>query len=90
MTFKINAISYKYNGVWNNKTGANRDEYILHTIEGDANKIKSGILDLLDNVRNGYILIKWNNKIYMCSKDTTNPNNYFRNEITYHPLMEHL
>jgi len=37
----------------------------------------------------GYVLVKFGNKLWQCERNAADPNRpYVRNEITYHPLAE--
>ena len=58
----------------------------------DTVAFRTAIEDSLDQVPpgRGYALVKWSNRLFICEKDSNDPDlNYVRHEITYHPMAEH-
>lgn len=83
---------YRYNGLDNAKPNVDRDIYHLKNIEVDSKQeFQQSIEMALDEVApgKGYVLVKWNDRLFMCEKDPNNPNlDYVRHELTYHPLLK--
>jgi len=84
-------IVYHYNGLYNNSKGFTRNNFTIKDIElKTKEEFPVAIADSLDEVPpgQGYALVKWNNRMFICEKDLNNPTvDYIRHEISYHPLM---
>lgn len=84
-------LVYHYNGLHNAKPDAKRDIHSLRNVSVENNEgFRKSIEDALDGVPpgRGYALVKWSDRMFICEKDSNNPElNYVRHEISYHPLM---
>jgi hypothetical protein len=84
-------LIYHYNGLANAVAEADRNIFRLKDVnEPTADLFKERILESLDEIipGTGYLLVKWNNKLFLCEKDTNNPNvPYVRHELQWHPLQ---
>jgi hypothetical protein len=64
-----------------------RDRHEMITILNES-EIKDTILSNLLRVgREGHVVAKWNNKLFVCEMKQ-NRRNYTRVEVEYHPFME--
>ena len=83
-------IVYKFNNLTNAKESFPRNVYSLRDVSVKTGEEFRRIISFaLDEFapKDGYILVKWNNKMFICEKDTNNPDkDYVRHELTYHPL----
>ena len=83
-------LVYRFNGLWNAKENADRNLYTLKDVE-TKEEFKPLILEALDEVPpgRGYVLIRWDNKTYICEKDSNDHDKgYVRHQILYHPLLD--
>ncbi len=85
-------LVYHFNGLHNAKEGVPRNHFTLTDVDvSDKLGFRTAIEDALDQVPpgRGYALVKWDNRIFICEKDSNNPSlNYVRHEVLYHPLAE--
>lgn len=84
-------LVYRYNNLINAKPGVDRNIYSLKDISVTTKEeFRQAIEDSLDEVPpgQGYALVKWNKKLFLCQKDSNNPSiDYVRNSVEYHPLQ---
>lgn len=82
---------YKFNNLKNAKGDLDRDVYELIDVSvKDKPEFKNVIEDVMDKNPPGvgYVLIKWDNKLFILEKDANNPHiPYTKREIHYHPLL---
>lgn len=90
--YKGQLIVYRFNGLHNAKKGVDRNHYRLDDVAVNTKeKFKEKICDALDEVPpgRGYVLIKWEDKVFLAEKDPNKPEiGYIRNEIVWHPLLD--
>lgn len=83
-------LVYRYNGLHNSRNNVERNVYTLRDVNAaDSNVFRESIMDALDEVPpgKGYVLIKYNGKIYIAEKDCNDVNKpYIRHEVKFHPL----
>ncbi len=81
-------LIYHFNNLDNAKAGCPRNIFERKDVE-TLSEFKPAIEEALDQVfpGKGYVLVKWNKKLFICEKDLNNPNtDYIRTEVKYHPL----
>lgn len=85
-------IVYRYNNLINAKPDVDRNLYVLKDINAATKEgFQQIVEDSLDEVPMGagYVLVKWNNRLFLCEKDTNNPGHpYVKHEVSYHPLSK--
>jgi len=83
---------YRFNDIHNAVKDGKRNLFTLKDMNvNDSLGFRSLIEDSLDEVPpgQGYVLVKWNKRLFVCEKDSNNPaTKYIQREISYHPLME--
>ncbi len=85
-------IVYRFNGLHNSKPDVERNLFTLKDIRVETgDKFRETIMETLDQIKpgEGYALVKWNSKMFICEKDTNNPEiDYVRHSVGYHPLAD--
>jgi len=75
----------EYNGR-HNAYGGDRDKNSVIDIF-DVKMIKRTIVKYLKLLSNGYVLVRYQGKTFLCEKNNVNPEEpYLRHETFYHPL----
>jgi hypothetical protein len=84
-------LIYRFNGLHNAKEGVDRNIYRIEDVAVNTKEeFKEKVHDALDEVPpgRGYVLIKWDDKVFIAEKDPNKPEiGYIRHEIIYHPLL---
>lgn len=84
-------LVYRFNGLYNAKAGVERNHYRIEDVAVETKaEFKERVNDALDEVPpgKGYVLIKWEGKVFIAEKDPNKPETpYVRHEIVYHPLL---
>lgn len=84
-------LIYRYNGLHNAKEGVDRNHYRIEDVAVPTKEaFKEKVHDALDEVPpgKGYVLIKWEGKVFIAEKDPNKPEvGYVRHEIKHHPLI---
>lgn len=84
-------LIYRFNGLHNAKEGVDRNHYRIEDVSVKTKEeFKEKVHDALDEVPpgRGYVLIKWDGKVFIAEKDPNNPKvEYIRHQIIYHPLL---
>lgn len=85
-------LIYRFNGLHNAKEGVDRDHYRIEDVSVNTKEeFKGKVHDALDEVPpgRGYVLIKWDGKVFIAEKDPNNTEvEYIRHQIIYHPLLD--
>jgi hypothetical protein len=85
-------LIYRYNGLHNAKAGVDRNHYRIEDVAVPTKEaFKEKVHDALDEVPpgKGYVLIKWEGKVFIAEKDPNKPEvGYVRHEIKHHPLLD--
>lgn len=82
-------LVYRYNKLNNAIRGAKRNQFRIQDVT-DVKNFRDMIENALDEIPPGcgYVLIKYNAKLYTAERNVNNPS-YTKREINYHPLMNH-
>jgi len=70
-----------------NSGGGERNRFEIVDVD-DVQKVKDTVRFCLSKIAAGHVLVKWDNKLFVCERDNVNPDkDYIRHEVSYHPLM---
>jgi hypothetical protein len=84
-------LIYRFNSLHNATGEFDRNLFQLKDVsEQKKEMFQERILESLDEIipGTGYVLVKWCGRLFLCEKDTNNPDvPYVRNELQWHPLQ---
>jgi hypothetical protein len=84
-------LIYHYNDILTTRGGREKNRYVIkNVVVNNLEELKTSIEDSLDEVPvgRGYSLVKTNNELFICERDTVNHKiPYAIHKISYHPLQ---